>query len=223
MRLLLVEDHRDVIDSLVLYLRHQGFVVDVAPTIAIAQEALLTQTFDLVLLDRMLPDGDGLSLIAFAEARGRPQRFLVLSALAAVDEKIAGLDRGAADYVGKPFEPRELLARIRNALRRTLDVTPEVKRIGPLSFDVRTSAFFLDGEPLVLRRTEALVLEALMNRPGALVQREALESRVYGYDKLVTPNSLETQVSRLRKNLAARTDEVRIQAIRGVGYRLLAG
>ncbi|MCE4557949.1 response regulator transcription factor [Roseateles cellulosilyticus] len=220
MRLLLVEDNVDVAETLVGYLQRQGFVVDVAATLAIARHAMRDGSFDLILLDRMLPDGDGVSLMGFAEQIGRPQRFIVLTAMAGIDDRIAGLEGGATDYVVKPFEPRELLARIRTALRHPLDAPAQVRVFGPLRHDVDHGQFFIDDQPLVLRRGEALVLEALMARPGMLVQREALELRVYGYDKSVNTNSLESQISRLRGHLARLTDQVRIQSIRGLGYRL---
>lgn len=220
MRLLFVEDDPDVAETLVVYLERQGFVVDVAPTLAIARDALEDGEFDLVLLDRMLPDGDGVSLIAYAEARHKRQRFILLTALAGIDDKVAGLESGAQDYISKPFEPRELLARIRNAMRHPIDAPRDVRVFGPLKFDVDHGAFFVDDEPLTLRRTEALVLEALIARPGLVVRRETLEARVYGYDKFVNANSLESQISRLRTNLAKKTDRVKIQAIRGLGYRL---
>lgn len=221
MRLLLVEDDADVADTLATYLERQGFVVDRADTLAIARDVLIDDQFDLVILDRMLPDGDGLSLIAFAEARARPQRFLLLSALAGIDDKVTGLEQGARDYLAKPFEPRELLARIRAALRQELKVPRETRQFGPLLHDVQSSGFFIDGAPVPLRRAEALVLAALMARSGALVRRETLESRVYGYDKFVNANSLESTISRLRKTLAGRTDRLKIHSVRGVGYQLI--
>ena len=137
--------------------------------------------------------------------------------------KIIGAARSeesADDYIAKPFEPRELLARIRIALRRSLEVRRETRQFGPLLYDLESGVFFIDEAPLTLRRTEALVLEALMARPGAVIQRETLEARVYGYDKVVNANSLESQISRLRTNLARRTDRVRIRAVRGLGYCL---
>lgn len=220
MRLLLVEDDADVAETLVLYLEKQGYVVDLAPDLATARSALDGGGFDLVLLDRGLPDGDGVSLIAYAAQRNRPQRFIVLTARASIDQRVEGLESGAEDYIAKPFEPRELLARIRSALRRTIDARRESRRFGPLLHDLESGVFFIDEQPLTLRRTEALVLEALMARPGAVVQRETLESRVYGYDKMVNANSLESQISRLRTNLARRSDRIRIQAVRGLGYCL---
>ena len=220
MRLLLVEDEPDIAETLVAYLERHGFVVDRADTLAMAEEVIRTETFDLVLLDRMLPDGDGVSLIGYARTHGRPQRFLLLSALAGIDDKVVGLELGARDYIAKPFEPRELLARIRVALRHGLDVVREVRRFGPLMHDVEGGNFFIDDAPFAIRRAEALVLEALMARGGTLVRRETLEARVYGYDKFVNANTLESTISRLRKTLSQRTDRVRILSIRGVGYRL---
>ena len=220
MRLLMVEDDAGVTETLATYLRRKGYVVDAAGTLDMAREALASNRFDLVIVDRTLPDGDGMELVVGAAERGRPQRFLMLTAMSGVEDTVAALEAGAIDYVVKPFEPRELLARIRNALRRELAEPQALKRFGPLSYDVETNGFTIDDDPLVLRRTEALILAALIARPGAMVQRETLEARVYGYDQFVNANSLESQISRLRRQLAARTDRVRIQAVRGVGYRL---
>lgn len=221
MRLLLVEDDIDIAETLVAYLERNGFVVDVADSLAMAQDALETGEIDLILLDRVLPDGDGVSLIAHAKARNRPQRFLLLTALSEIDDRVDALELGADDYLSKPFEPRELLARIRNALRRPINAEREVRSFGPLTMDVEACTFAIAGTPLSLRRTEALVLEALMARPGQLVRRETLESRVYGYDKFVNANSLESQISRLRRNLGEHDPSVRIHAVRGMGYQLV--
>ncbi|MBO1271744.1 MULTISPECIES: response regulator transcription factor [Shewanella] len=222
MRLLLVEDDVDVAETLVSYLEKHGYVVDLAPTLAIAKTAVMANSFDLVLLDRLLPDGEGMSMLRFFADNKCPQRVILLTALGDVDDRVRGLEAGAHDYIPKPFEPRELLARIRNTLRQPMQTAREVKTLGPLSYDVESRAFSINGEALNLRRTEALVLEALMSRPGSLVTREALESKVYGYDKFVTSNSLESQVSRLRKNLAEHTDKIKIQTVRGLGYSLNA-
>jgi two-component system OmpR family response regulator len=221
LRLLLVEDDEDIAETLIAFLQRQGFVVDLAPALEIAQTAIEEGEFDLILLDRLLPDGDGLELIAHAKAIGRPQRFLLLTALDGVDDRIKGLGLGADDYVVKPFEPRELVARIRNALRRTVSVVRETRRFGPIVYDVGAGTFSIDEVPFALRRIEALLLEALMVRPGAIVRRETLESRVYGYDQYVSANSLESQISRLRKTLNERTGKVGIQVVRGLGYRLI--
>lgn len=220
MRLLLIEDDVDIAETLVGFLERYEFVVDVAPTLAIAKVALLENHFDLVLVDRMLPDGEGMEIMSFAQAQQRPQRFIVLTALSDSDERVNGLEAGAHDYIAKPFEPRELLARVRNTLKYPLDVIEQTKQFNALSYDLQSRSFSIDGEPLLLRRTEALVLEALMARPGTLVTREALEARVYGYDKFVTSNSLESQISRLRKNLSEKTEQIVIKTVRGMGYSL---
>lgn len=222
MRLLLVEDDGDIAETLIAFLQRQGFVVDLAQSLDIARAAIDDDMFDLVLLDRLLPDGDGITLIAHAKMRGKPQRFLLLTALDGIDDRLAGLGLGADDYVVKPFEPRELVARIRNALRRPINRAYDTRTFGPVKYDADTGAFFIDDVPFTLRRIEALLLEALMMRPGAIVRRETLEARVYGYDKFVNANSLESQISRLRKTLAERTGTVGILAVRGLGYRLTA-
>ncbi|MFC6839768.1 response regulator transcription factor [Xanthomonas theicola] len=222
MRLLLVEDEHEIATTLTHFLVKQGFVVDLAPTLAIARTLVLDNDFDLVLLDRRLPDGDGLSLIPHARAHKRLQRFILLTALADLDSKVTGLESGAHDYIAKPFEPRELLARIRNALRHEVMTGRELKRFGPLSYDADSRAFWIDDEPLPLRRTEALVLAALMARPGVLVPRDSLEARVYGYDRLVSSNSLESQISRLRRNIGEKTRRIQIHSVRGMGYSLVA-
>lgn len=221
MRLLLIEDDINIAETLVAYLEKQGYVVDLAPTLAIAKTAVLENNFDLVLLDRLLPDGEGMTMLAFFAEHQRPQRVILLTALGDVDDRVRGLEAGAQDYIAKPFEPRELLARIRNALRQPINAERNVKSFGCLQYDVESRAFSIEGVSLNLRRTEALVLEALMARPGSLVTRETLESRVYGYDKFVTSNSLESQVSRLRKNLAEHTESIKIQTVRGMGYSLV--
>jgi DNA-binding response OmpR family regulator len=221
MRLLLVEDDEDIAETLVAFLERNGFVVDVADSLAMAEDALEGGGFDLILLDRVLPDGDGVALIGYAKARNRPQRFLLLTALSEIDDRVGALELGADDYLSKPFEPRELLARIRNALRRPLNAERDTRQFGPLIMDVQGCSFTVSGTPLSLRRTEALVLEALMARPGQLVRRETLESRVYGYDKFVNANSLESQISRLRRNLGEHTAQVKIHAVRGMGYQLV--
>jgi len=221
MRLLLVEDEHDIAETLTHFLLKQGYVVDLAPTLAIARTMVLDSNFDLILLDRRLPDGDGLSLITYARSHNRPQRFILLTALADLDSKVTGLESGAHDYIAKPFEPRELLARIRNALRHEVITGLEIKWFGPLGYDADSRAFWINDEPLVLRRTEALVLAALMARPGVLVPRESLEARVYGYDRLVSSNSLESQISRLRRIIGEKTQSIRIHSVRGVGYSLV--
>ena len=220
MRVLLVEDDASLAESLAIFLRQSGYVVDSAETLEIAKTFLQQSTFDLVILDRSLPDGEGLSLVSYARKNAIQTRFLSLTALDDVDDVVEGLEAGALDYMAKPFEPKELIARIQSVLRYPIELPQNLKQFGPLSFEPDTRNFLLGENPLALPRTQALVLEALMSRPGAIVDKESLLDRVYGYDQDASHNSLEAQISRLRKFLQDQTDEIEIQTIRGRGYSL---
>ena len=220
MRVLLVEDDKSLAESTAIFLRQSGYVVDSAETLEIAKAFLKQCTFDLVILDRMLPDGEGLSLVSYARENSIHSRFLSLTALDDVDDIVDGLDAGVLDYMAKPFEPKELVARMQKVLRYPIELPNSIKTFGPLAFETETRNFSLGKIPLVLPRTQALVLEALMSRPGVIVDKESLLDRVYGYDQDASHNSLEAQVSRLRKYLQGQTDEIEIQTIRGRGYTL---
>ena len=220
MHLLLVEDEPEISQSLTRYLVREGFVVDCADCLEVAKAAVLDHQFDLVLLDRRLPDGEGKSIIEFCRKREISTRFILVTALGQVDEIVDGLSDGAIDYVSKPFEPQELLARIRNALRFPLKQQSKIKEFGALRLNSDSGDFRIDGELLFLTRAQRLVLEALMQRPGSVMSREALFSRVYGYDGDATDNSLEALIYRLRKALGSKTDKIQIQSVRGIGYAL---
>ena len=220
MRVLLVEDDKSLAESIAILLRQSGYVVDTAETLEIARAFLKQCSFDLVILDRLLPDGEGLSLVAYARKNAFHTRFLSLTALDDVDDIVEGLDAGVLDYMAKPFEPKELIARILTVMRYPLELPKSIKQFGPLTFETDTRNFILGETPLALPRTQALVLEALMSRPGIIVDKESLLDQVYGYDQDASHNSLEAQVSRLRKFLQDQTDEIEIQTIRGRGYSL---
>lgn len=220
MRILLVEDDISLASSTTQFLRRGGFVVDHADSLEIAKIAVEDNQFDIVLLDRRLPDGEGLSLIEYCERRNLPQRFIILTALDEVDDRVYGLESGALDYLTKPFEPSELQARIRNALRFPVKREHHMVSFGALHFDPEARNFTIGDEPLILSRAQFLVLEALMARPGAVVHKETLSSRVYGYDADCSPNSLEAQISRLRKSLSQKTPDIEVATLRGIGYTL---
>jgi two-component system, OmpR family, response regulator len=218
MRILLVEDEASLSEMLTAGLSQQGMVVDHAPTLAIAREAVLSADYDAIVLDRRLPDGEGLSLLA--EIKARPARcpVIVLSALGALDQRIDGLDTGADDYLAKPFAMDELLARLRAVTRRPAAVTQERIALGGLVFDLGHRMAEIDGVALDLPRRELLVLEALILRSGRVVSRQALEQAVYGYDDEIASNTLDSHISRLRRKLEAARLEIR--ALRGIGYLL---
>jgi len=220
MKILLVEDDPELAKVTQRLLRRNNYIVDIAESLAVARSALLGSGYEVVLLDRRLPDGDGIELIRFAQKHDHACKFLVLSALGELQERVEGLDLGADDYMVKPFEPEELLARIRAAERRP---TPEVGRvleIGSLRLDCDTRNFYVDAEAMILPRREMIILEELMHGANRVVGRDTLENSMYGYDEQYESNTLEAHMSRLRKTLAARGCGVRIHTVRGVGYML---
>ena len=226
MRVLLVEDDPNLSEAVRRLLHKEGHVVDLADSLRMAKAAITDHPYEVVLLDRMLPDGEGTTLIFHARDAGVRTRFLILSALGDIRERVEGLDLGADDYIVKPFEPDELCARIRAVGRRPADDGPRPVEFGNLRMD-RTSRDILaaaDGEteaqPVVLPRRELTLLQTLMERAGRVVTRESLESAMYGYDDLFQSNTLESHVSRLRKHLAETEAGVAIHTIRGVGYML---
>jgi len=220
MRLLLVEDEPDMAALLRTALEKHDFVTDCAPSIEIAIEAIETVAHDLVILDRQLGDGDGASLIAYLRKRRPNVPIVILSARGSANDRVEGLNLGADDYLPKPFEISELVARLRAVLRRPSQVTSKPLSIGNLSFDLNQGEVFINGERLELPRREYLVLESLMRRAGRTVRRGVLEEEVYGSDDEIASNSLEAHISRLRRKLTAAGASVTIHPVRGVGYLL---
>lgn len=220
MKLLLVEDEPELSQTLRTVLEREQYVVDCAPDLATAEEAARSGSYDVVLLDRTLPDGDGLSLIAPLRARNPGVPIIVLTARGQLSDRVEGLDDGADDYLPKPFALAELLARIRAIRRRPNELAAETIRVARLEFDLGHEEAFVAGERLVLSRRELSVLSALLPRGGRTVLREALEQSVYGFDDEFQSNTLDSHVSRLRRKLADADAGVEIHAIRGVGYLL---
>ena len=220
MRVLLVEDEAEMAAALSSALKRYDMVVDHVPTLADAEEVISADVHGAVLLDRRLPDGDGLTLIPKLRARADGVPIIVLTARGELADRIAGLDGGADDYLTKPFAIEELLARLRAVLRRPAGVQPDIVKAGRLAFDFGHREASVDGHPLELPRRELLVLEALVRRMGRTVVRTALEEAVYNFDEAVQSNALDTHVSRLRRKLADANAGVEIHGIRGVGYLL---
>ncbi|MDQ0470552.1 response regulator transcription factor [Labrys wisconsinensis] len=220
MRVLLVEDEPEMVSALRAALIRHDMIVDRAPSLAEAKATLAEGVHDAVLLDRQLPDGDGLSLIPILRASGNAVPVLVLTARGDLVDRVAGLDNGADDYLGKPFAFEELLARLRALLRRPAHVQSDIVRVARLSFDFGHSEVSVEGKPLEMPRRELLVLEALVRRMGRMVLRSFLMEAVFGLDDEIQSNALDTHVSRLRRKLADADAGVTINGIRGVGYLL---
>lgn len=220
MRVLLVEDEPDLADALRTALERNGIVVDLAGRLDEAAAFIASYTHDAVILDRQLPDGDGIALIRRLRAEGQTVPVLVLTARGDIADRVEGLDQGADDYLGKPFAMEELLARLRALFRRPGELQAHIVTIGPLQIDFGNHGASVDGRALDLTRREILVLEALARRVDRMVARAVLMEAVFAADEEVLPNALDTQVSRLRRKLAAAEAGVAINGVRGVGYML---
>lgn len=201
-------------------LKRYDIVVDHVSSLADAIEAVLNDVHAAVLLDRQLPDGDGLALIPKLRAKGTSIPVIVLTARGDLADRVTGLNSGADDYLAKPFAVEELLARLRAVLRRPADVAADVMQVGRLSFDFDNRVAAIAGEPLTLPRRELLVLETLLRRIGRTVQRSSLEEAVYSFDDEIQSNALDTHISRLRRKLTDADAGLEIHAIRGIGYLL---
>lgn len=220
-RILLVEDDPALGRALVGALEQDRWPVDHVTSLADAFEAVLQRAYRVILLDRGLPDGDGVSLVAAARSRTPRPSIIFVTARDDVADRIEGLDAGADDYLVKPFSVAELHARVRAACRRPVDPGERsLIEIGRLSYDRVSREVRVGGRPLALPRRELALLAVLIGKAGRVVQRSHLESEVYGLDDEVSGNALETQVSRLRRRLEAEDAGVDLRTIRGVGYML---
>lgn len=216
MRLLLVEDDLMIGESVLDLLRAEGYAVDWVKDGEMADTALDSQTYDLVLLDLGLPRRDGLAVLRRLRARKDRTPVLVATARDAVAQRVEGLDMGADDYVVKPYELDELLARIRALIRRAAGrAEPVYEHLG-VSIDPVTREVLLDGQAVVLSAREWSILELLLARPGMVLSRRQLEEKLYSWKDDLSSNAVEVYIHGLRKKLGPRI----IQNVRGVGYMM---
>jgi DNA-binding response OmpR family regulator len=221
MRILLVEDNPELASRIARRIQRAGYAVDHVATIESARSMLDSGPYAVTLLDRRLPDGDGLSLVSLLRQKQPGGRILMLTALDAVDDRIEGLDAGADDYLTKPFNLDEMMARIRASLRRPGGERAPAVEIGALSFDLDLRSVTVAGTPARLLRRELALLEALARRAGRVVLREALISGIYGHDDEIEEHTLTTLVSRLRARLHELGAGVDIHSARGLGYMIV--
>lgn len=217
MRILLAEDDQIIADALTRSLRQTGYAVDWAANGIDADTALITNSYDLVILDLGLPKLPGLDVLRRVRARNSPVPVLILTALDGINDRVKGLDLGADDYMAKPFELPELEARIRALTRRSSGNTPVI-HCGALSFDQVGRCAQLNGVMLELSARELGLLEILLGRAGRLVSKDQLVDHLCGWGEEVSHNAIEVYVHRLRKKLE--TGGVRITTVRGLGYCL---
>jgi two-component system, OmpR family, response regulator len=223
MRLLLVEDEVEMAKALIAVLVQHQHVVDHMVRVEEAREAIVARVHDVVILDRQLPDGDGLDLLREMREAGDPTPVIILTAHNAPIDRIEGLDDGADDYLGKPFLADELMARLRALTRRSDNYASQSIVEGNVRFDLDHQDLFVNGEMVAVPRREMLVLQLMMRRAGRTVLRSALEEAVYGYDDDIQSNALDSHISRLRRRLADAGANVSIHTVRGVGYLFRVG
>ena len=214
MKLLLVEDDAMIGRALLDALRGEGYAVNWVRDGVAADASLATEPYDCVLLDLGLPRQDGLSVLRRLRARGGTAPVLIATARDAVGDRIAGLDAGADDYIAKPFDSDELLARIRALIRRSAGRADPVIAHKNLVLNPATHEATLDGRALQLSGREWAVLEPMLQRPGAVFSRAQLEEKLYGWKDDVSSNAIEVYIHGLRKKLGADF----IRTVRGLGY-----
>jgi len=216
MRILLIEDDAVLGAAVRDQIAADGQSVDWVGRLDAAGDAMAAASYDLVLLDLMLPDGRGIGFLKALRSRGDVTPVVILTALDQVSDRIEGLNAGADDYLVKPFDLGELSARIGSVGRRYSGNPNPIITHGPLAIDLAARSVRRNGRPVPLTSREWALFEALLTRPGQLLSRAQLEEKLYAFDTEVESNTIEVHVSRLRKKLGAEV----IQTERGLGYRL---
>lgn len=221
MRLILVEDSKRLQELLSESLATAGYKLDVASTVAELFAMVEAVNYELMIVDLGLPDGDGLSAIKTLRARGVTTPILIITARGSIDDRVSGLDSGADDYLIKPFNHSELLARARALLRRPADLHGPILKRGSLEFEEAKGEVRCGGKLVELRLSERRLLGTLMRRSGSVVTKAAIEEALSQFGRELTANAVEALVSRVRKALADANAGIAIETVRGVGYRLV--
>ena len=218
MKFLLVEDNQDLANAIASRMRLDGHVIDHAGKLEDASAFVSTGEYDLILLDIMLPDGDGRSFLEQHRASDLDTPVIILTARSQVSDRIGSLDLGADDYVTKPFDHAELQARCRAVLRRKSGNAKTTIEVGGVVFDPLAGHLTVGGEAVQMRNRELRLLELFLNAPGQIFSKSKLADRLFSYDEDVSENAIEVYIGRLRKHLLA--SKVKITTLRGLGYRL---
>lgn len=220
MRLLLVEDNPQLAELVQEGLTRQGFAIDRCGSLKEAMAARGAASYDLILLDLGLPDGDGMSLVRELHQGNDSTPILILTARGGLNDRLIGLDGGADDYLVKPFEIAELAARCRALLRRPGASLGIVLHLGNVALDTTTRTVTVNEQRIDVPPREVTLLEQLLRRGEQVVRRNQLEESLYSFGEEVTPNALESAVSRLRKRLTAAEANVVVRTAHGIGYAL---
>ena len=220
MRFLLVEDNPELSASVVDRLSLDGHAVDAARDLSAAEDYLASTDYDLILLDIMLPDGDGRDFLTRHRRDNRRTPVIVVTARSEISDRVGVLDLGADDYITKPFDFSELQARCRAVLRRHDGNARNEKQVGDASLDLLAGTLSVAGNPEPLRNRELRLAEVFFAAPERIFSKSHLMDRLFSYDEDVSENAIEVYVGRLRKKLEG--GNVQIETVRGLGYRLVA-
>lgn len=219
MRILLVEDEPGVSRFIKKGLEEENYTVDLAENGEDGLDLAVTETYDLIILDIMLPKLDGFEVCAGARREGVTTPILMLTAKVSVKDKVRGLDGGADDYLTKPFSFEEFLARIRSLTRRSAGAAPELS-VGQITINLQSHRVFIGENEITLRPKEYAVLEYLLQNRGRIVTRTQIIDNVWGYDFDSNTNLVDVHIKSLRKKIAEFSDQAYIHTKRGMGYML---
>ena len=221
MHILIAEDEPQLNAMLAKRLREEGYVVDSCLSGTEAMDYLACSEYDAAILDIMMPGADGYQVLRYLRGKEtRPTPVLFLTALDGVQERVAGLDAGADDYLVKPFAFEELLARLRVVMRRNSGLVSNVLQVADLTMDLDTRQVSRAGQEVELSAKEYAILECLMRNKGAVLTREKIGSSVWGYDYMGGSNIVDVYVRYLRRKLDEPFETKLIQTVRGVGYTI---
>ena len=220
MRLLLAEDEKDLADALEAMLKHNNYSVDVVNNGQDALDYLMLDDYDGAILDIMMPQMDGVTVVKKLRENKKNTPVLLLTAKSEIEDKVYGLDSGADDYLTKPFVTRELLARVRSMTRRQATFTSNVLELGNVTLSKYTFELATEKDKVRLSNKEYQMMEMLMRNPGNVIQTEQFLEKIWGYDSDSEINVVWVNISYLRKKLKALDANVQIKATRNVGYTL---
>lgn len=220
MRILLAEDEKDLCEALAIILKHSNYSVDTVHNGEDAEAYLMTGLYDAAILDIMMPEKDGLSVLRSIRKAKIDTPVLILTAKSGIDDRVTGLDSGADDYLTKPFASKELLARLRAIIRRKADAVDNVIRFGNAELDPLTFELRAGEKKEQLANREFQMLQMLMMNPGNIISVERFMEKIWGYDSDAQINVVWVYISYLRKKLAAVDADFKISVVRNIGYRL---
>jgi DNA-binding response OmpR family regulator len=220
MRVLLAEDEKEMSNALVAILKHNNYSVDAVYDGADALDYGLSANYDVIVLDIMMPKLNGIEVLEQLRAKGIHTPILMLTAKSQIEDRILGLDKGADDYLSKPFAMGELLARIRAMSRRKSEFTPNLIQVGNISLNKESFELSNEQSSLRLGNKEFQMMEMLMTNPKRLISTEQFMERIWGYDAEAEINVVWVYISYLRRKLESLNATIKIKAVRGSGYSL---